>query len=341
MTSSGLVSIVLPCFNAARVLPAALDSLLAQTYRQLEILTLDDGSTDATSQVLAAYAARDVRIRVLRAPTNMGLIATLNRGVAEAHGEFIGRMDADDFSAPGRVERQVDALIARPEVGLVGTGIELVDADGRHSLRPRPVRCLEPGGARFAAVLATPVAHVTIVARASVMRAHPYGMAPDSIHTEDYEMFSRMLDAGVAFMNLDEPLMTVRVDPQGVSLRHEQTQVTNFVACARRHLERTLGFVPDPGAHRVLVNRLGPTTTPQDLAEGLRWLDRIEETFLAREPASAREIRAVADMQRVDILTQAGLKGTPRVRLAAGRLAVRYAGRMLSPSARRYLATKV
>jgi glycosyltransferase involved in cell wall biosynthesis len=341
VTSSGLVSIVLPCFNAARVLSAALDSLVGQTYRQFEILTLDDGSTDATAQVLASYAARDARIRVIRSPKNMGLIATLNRGVAEARGEFIGRMDADDVSAPGRIERQVTALMDSPEIGLVGTGIELVGAEDGRSLRPRPVRCLTPEGARFTALLATPVAHVTIVARASVMRAHPYGLSPDSVHTEDYEMFTRMLDAGVAFLNLDEPLMTVRVDPQGVSLRHEQIQVTNFVACARRHLERTLGFLPDAGAHTVLVNRLGPATTPRDLARGLRWLDRIEQAFLTREPTAAREVRAVADIQRVDILTQAALKGAPRVRLAAAGLAVRYARRIFSVPARRYLATKV
>jgi hypothetical protein len=336
-----LVSIVLPCFNAAHVLAAALDSLLGQTYEHLEILALDDGSTDATAEILALYAARDVRIRVIRSHTNTGLIATLNRGVAEARGDFIARMDADDISAPGRIERQVEALMARPEIGLVGTGFELVSADGRRSLRPRPVRCLEPGGARFMALLATPVAHVTIVARARVMRSHPYGLSRDSLHTEDYELFSRMLESGVAFLNLDEPLMTVRVDSQGVSLRHEQIQVSNFVACARRHLERTMGSLPDVEAHKVLVNRLGPATTPRDLAGGLRWLDRIEQTFLAREPASAREVRAVADMQRVDILTQAALKGSLHVRLAAAGLAVRYAARILSAPARHYLATKV
>jgi len=340
VTRRPMVSVVLPCFNAERFLPAALESLLCQTHCELEILALDDGSSDATPRILADYAARDGRICVLRTATNQGLIGTLNRGVAEAGGEFIARMDADDVSAPRRIERQVDALTRRPEIGVTGTGVRVVDEDDR-PLRPRPVRFLEPGGARFTGLLATPVAHTTTLARSSVMRDHPYGGCPDSLHVEDYEMFSRMLDAGVAFVNLDEPLLTQRVRRQGVSQGNEHTQVVNFVACARRHLERTLGYLPDPGAHRVLVNRMDGATTVSDLVGGVRWLDRIERAFVAREPASADEIHGVADMQRVDILLQAGLKGAPRVRLTAARLAVRNVQRISSPPARRYLATKV
>ena len=108
VTGRPLVSVVLPCFNAERFLPAALDSLLRQTYRDLEILAVDDGSRDDTPRILEAYAGRDPRVRVLTNDSNLGLVPTLNRGVAEARGDFIARMDADDVSAsaahrtPGR-----------------------------------------------------------------------------------------------------------------------------------------------------------------------------------------------------------------------------------------------
>jgi glycosyltransferase involved in cell wall biosynthesis len=257
VNSEPLVSVVLPCYEAERFLVEALDSLLGQTYGKLEILALDDGSSDGTLRILEEFAARDGRVRVLRNEANQGVIRTLNRGVAEA------------------------------------------------------------------------------------MRAHPYGGTPDSLHAEDYEMFARMLDDGAGLCNIDEPLMTVRSDPGSVSVRHEEIQVENFVRCAARHLERTLGMRPEPAAQRVLVNRIDATVGGRDLREGLRWLDRIEREFLRREPGSAAEARRAADLQRVDILVQAALKGRADVRLLAAPLALRYGRRLLSPPARNYLAGKL
>lgn len=341
MNSNPLVSVVLPCYDAERFLAAALDSLLGQTYDKLEILALDDGSSDGTLRILEEFAARDTRVRVLRNETNQGVIRTLNHGVAEAQGEIVARMDADDVAAPTRIERQVEVLARRPEVDLVGTGVEVVDGGSGRPLRPWPVRCREPGGARFAALFATPVMHMTIAARAEAMRAHPYGGTADSLHTEDYEMFARMLDDGAELCNIDEPLMKVRSDPGSVSARHEQIQVENFVRCAARHLERTLGVRPEPAAHRVLINRIDATVRAHDLREGLHWLDRIEQEFLRREPGSAAEARRAADLQRVDILVQAALKARPGVRAMAAPLALRYGRRLLSPPARHYLAGKL
>jgi glycosyltransferase involved in cell wall biosynthesis len=335
-----LVSVLLPCYEAETYLPAALDSLLAQTYGELEILAIDDGSRDGTAAILAEYAARDERIRVLVNAENRGLIPTLNAAVGEARGELIARMDADDVAVPERIERQVELLERRPDVDVVGTAIEMLDGDGR-VLDRRPVRCAEPGGARFAALFTVPVTHATILARAAAMRAHPYGESPDCLHAEDYELFARMLEAGVGFANLDEPLMRVRVNHGSVSQDNEATQVANFVACSARHLERTLGLRLAPGAHRALVNRIDATVGPRDLRAALRCLGEIEAEFREREPGAAGEIRAAADLQRVDVLIQAALRGRPATRAAALGLALRHAPRLLSPAARRYAGAKL
>ena len=341
MNDRPLVSILLPCFEAERFLAGALDSLLAQTYDELEILALDDGSRDGTARILAEYAERDARLRVLTSERNLGLIATLNRGVAAAGGELIARMDADDLAAPERIERQVELLTRRPEIGVVGTAIEMVESESLRPVGPRPVRCTTPGGARFAALFTVPATHATILARASVMRAHPYGTDAESLHTEDYELFARMLDAGVGFANLEAPLMRVRADPGGVSRGNAAKQAANFVACAGRHIERTIGERPAPGALRALVNRIDESVDPRELRDGLRWLGRLEREFLAREPGDAADVRRAADLQRVDVLVQAALRGRPTTRVAAAGLAGREARRLLSPSARRYLAAKL
>jgi cellulose synthase/poly-beta-1,6-N-acetylglucosamine synthase-like glycosyltransferase len=260
--------------------------------------------------------------------------------VSEVRGDFIARMDADSIAAPRRLERQLDAFTRRPEIGVVGTEVELIDPRGRHTVKPRPVRCVEPGGARFMGLFANPLAHVTIMARSTVLKTHPYGGTPESVHTEDYELFTRLLEAGVAFLNLREPLVTVVDRPEGTSWTHENVQVANFVASARRHLSRSLEIEAPAGAHKVLVNRLDASITAHDLDAGLRLLDLIEGIYLEREPDAAGEISRIADMQRLDVLVQAARRGSMPVRVAAGGLALRYHRSVTSPFGMRHLASK-
>jgi glycosyltransferase involved in cell wall biosynthesis len=340
VSSDPRVSVLLPCFNAEPFVAHAVESILGQTYTALELLAVDDGSSDGTRGILEAFAQRDSRVRVIANERNRGLIPTLNAGVGEARGELLARMDADDIARRDRIERQVAALDARPDVGVVGTGVDVIDTHGKPVATSRVVRCREPGGARFMGLFATPIAHPTLLARTGLLRAHPYGLAAQSLHTEDYELFARMLADGVGFINLDQPLVTMRVSAGSVSRRHERVQVDNFVACAREHLQRTLGLDPDPATHRVLVNRMDAGIAPQHLAAGIRLLDSIEARFVEREPAAAAEIRGIADEHRVDILVQAALKGSNALRISAARLALRYRRRLLSARARRYFMLK-
>ncbi len=102
MTASApAVSIIVPAFRAAATLPMCLDSLLAQTLADIEVLVIDDGSDDGTADVAAAYATRDARVRALRQPENLGVSAARNRGLTEARGAHIGFCDADDWAEPG------------------------------------------------------------------------------------------------------------------------------------------------------------------------------------------------------------------------------------------------
>lgn len=114
-----LVSVVIPAWNAAGYIGDAVGSVVAQTYPHVEVIVVDDGSTDAIVEVLAPY--RD-RIRYIR-QENRGLSAARNRGINEAKGEFLAFLDADDKWAPGKLSRQVELLGAEAEFGLVHTGV--------------------------------------------------------------------------------------------------------------------------------------------------------------------------------------------------------------------------
>ncbi|MDX6504123.1 MAG: hypothetical protein QOE29_1248 [Gaiellaceae bacterium] len=155
------VTVLLAVHNGEPYVHQAVQSVLAQTFADFELLVVDDASTDGTVATIESFG--DERIRVVRNERNLGQVPSLNRGLREARGELIARIDHDDWSRPERLARQVAVLDAEPEVGLVGTWMELVDAEGRR------VGTLESTIADFAEFL-----FHTLIMRVYV--AHPAAM---------------------------------------------------------------------------------------------------------------------------------------------------------------------
>lgn len=115
-----LVSIIMPVFNAEEYLPNAIESILWQTYQNWELIAIDDGSEDASFQILKSYALKDKRIKIFANSKNHGIGHTMNFGLSKALGEYIARQDADDISLPTRLEKQIQFLLQKPDVGIVG-----------------------------------------------------------------------------------------------------------------------------------------------------------------------------------------------------------------------------
>src|ERR1700679_4394868 len=128
--SAPRVSVVMAVRDGDRWLAEAVESLLGQSERAFECIVVDDGSEDRTPVLLDALRRRDGRLRVLRQP-RLGLCAALNRGLAEARGPLVARLGADDVAHESRLERQVAAFAARPELGVLGTWAQEIDARGR------------------------------------------------------------------------------------------------------------------------------------------------------------------------------------------------------------------
>jgi glycosyltransferase involved in cell wall biosynthesis len=139
MDADDLVSVVIPAYNAERWIAATLASALAQTYRNLEIVVVDDGSTDKTSAIAEAFAARDPRVRVIH-QTNRGLAAARNTGIAASRGSLIAPLDADDLWHPEKTAKQVAVMReAGPRVGVVYSWYSIIDESDRviaRALRP-------------------------------------------------------------------------------------------------------------------------------------------------------------------------------------------------------------
>lgn len=135
--SENLVSIIVPAYNAERYLAVALESALAQTHANLEVIVVDDGSTDTSLSIARKIAERDRRVRVY-SQANAGVGAARNRAIAEAKGDFIAPLDADDFWYPEKLARQIEALESRgPEWALAYCWSTTVDEEG-HAIEPLP-----------------------------------------------------------------------------------------------------------------------------------------------------------------------------------------------------------
>jgi glycosyltransferase involved in cell wall biosynthesis len=179
-----LVSVVVPCFNAQRWLGTALASLQRQTHRELEVVAVDDASTDGTAALLAQHARADARIRVFRLERNGGPGMAANRALAECRGSFIARLDADDEALPERIEAQL-AFLRQSGVDLCGSWF----VDYGPGLA-RTVRWPHEEAAVKAGLLfGNPICHPTLLARREVFDAFRY--VDDQRLAEDYDLVSR------------------------------------------------------------------------------------------------------------------------------------------------------
>lgn len=226
-------------YNPGGYLRAAMESILAQSCAEFELLIVDDGSTDETGAVLADYAARDARIRVLRHERNLGLCAALNGALAAARGRYIARQDGDDVSFRGRLAAQREYLDTHGEVGLLGTAYVEIDAAGL------PVRtCCPPPtdtGIRWRMLFHNAFCHTSVMFRRELIAgdSRPYDAA--YLHAEDYGLWSRLLERSRG-ANLPEPLVCYRMHEAGVSATWRSMQAET---CARIAAARIAAFVPD------------------------------------------------------------------------------------------------
>src|ERR1017187_7276972 len=117
--NSPYITVLMPVYNAAPFLREAIDSILNQTFKNFELLIINDGSTDNCEEIILTY--KDPRIRYIKNETNIKLISTLNKGIKLSKGKYIVRMDADDISFPDRIEKQVNYMETNPAIALCGT----------------------------------------------------------------------------------------------------------------------------------------------------------------------------------------------------------------------------
>jgi glycosyltransferase involved in cell wall biosynthesis len=248
------VSVVLPFRNAAGTLPAALDSLAAQTLRDWECLLIDDGSTDASAELARARAAADGRLRLLRA--GGGLVDALNRGIAAARAPLLARMDADDIAAPARLARQAAALDADATLTVASCLVEAFPAEQVTDGMRRYLEWLNgltsAAAIRDALFVESPIAHPTAMLRADALRA--VGGYRDVDGPEDYDLWLRLLLADGRAVKVPEVLLRWRESAGRLSRVAPRYHRRRFLATKLAHLPQAL-----PPGTPVQIWGAGPT----------------------------------------------------------------------------------
>ncbi|MDD5349310.1 MAG: glycosyltransferase [Chthoniobacteraceae bacterium] len=208
------ISVVLPVHNAARYLAQAVESVLAQTFRDFELIAVDDGSTDRSPDLLRRFAQRDPRVRVLSRP-NTGIVGALNDGLAAARGRYIARMDGDDVADPARFERQLAYLEAAPDCVALGTAVRFTDPEGRPLKAYRPPAGHDAIRAELSWGNGGALVHPTVIFRREALAACG-GYRQPFLFIEDLDLYVRLLRFG-RLANLGDILLSYRQHPRSVN----------------------------------------------------------------------------------------------------------------------------
>lgn len=199
------VSIIMPVYNGDKFLRAAIDSILNQSFKEFEFLIIDDGSTDTTKDIIASY--KDRRIRPIENIENIGLIATLNKGIYLAKGEFVARMDADDVSLPTRLEKQVDFISDHPDIGVLGTGFQLIDSKGENYGLPIGFPT-DHDFLKWSLNFYSPIVHPSVMMNKAIIREIG-GYSSLYVHAEDYDLWIKASKV-TRISNLEDKLLLLR-----------------------------------------------------------------------------------------------------------------------------------
>lgn len=277
------ISIVMSVYNGEHYLTQAMDSLLSQTFPDFDVIVVNDGSTDGTTRILDDYAKQDLRVRILSNPQNIGLAVSLNRGMEEAGGKYIARMDADDISLPQRLEKQFEFMETHPDVGILGTAIEQIDSTGRVTMQR-----LYPSESILICwqlMYENPICHPSVMLRRTLLKNNQYN--PDLITAQDYDLWSRL--AGITLLaNLPDVLLRLRKHGRNLTYQKEIQQRENSYLISQKYIESLLDrpisqdTARDVWHYRDLKN-------PNHVLITTRILDEVARSILSKSDWSTTE----------------------------------------------------
>ncbi|MEX2234089.1 MAG: glycosyltransferase [Cyclobacteriaceae bacterium] len=282
------VTVLMPVYNAEHFLREAIDSILDQSFKPFEFLIIDDGSADGSVEIIRSY--RDPRIRFVQNKKNIGITATLNKGISLASCELIARMDADDISHPQRLQKQFGFMKRNPRCGLLSTWARVISEDKKFIRLERYRSNFYYYNLTFECWMY----HPTIMFRKSaVEQVGRYAMP----YSEDYDLFWKM-STRFPIANLPEPLVDYRISPNSLNTvlkkrEYDEANEQNVLRNIRFYMGED--FQISHASLECLRHNFKPMLTHYNLQsalESLSVLDAITQRILERDNVN-RDVKSI------------------------------------------------
>lgn len=259
---SPLVSIIFPIYNSEKYLKDSLNSLLIQTHINIEIIALDDGSTDLSYEILKSF--KDSRLKIYRTEENRGIIYQLNRGILYSRGEYIARMDSDDIAMPDRIEKQLKYLKNHPEISLCGTFLTAFSESFNQDWSVPT----EHNDIVASMLFDNSIYHPTVLGIKDVF-CHFYD--EQFKHAEDYELWTRLAAKGFKFGNLSEALIQYRLHENQIGSLYRDVQKFTADQIRQRQLN-FLGLESGEGLDFIHILKAGSKLDDRTIKNMFEWI---------------------------------------------------------------------
>lgn len=221
------VTVLMPVYNGEKYLKEAIESIVNQTYKDFDLLIINDGSSDNSENVILSFS--DERIKYIKNDSNMGLIGTLNKGLDLITGEYIARMDQDDISLPKRLEKQVKFMDENEEIAVSGTSIRFFNETGFLTKHIMPIN---PTEIKISLFFHCTLMHPTVIIRNRCFREKNYMYNMNHKNVEDYGLW-QLVSQKDKLGNLQEVLLNYRIVPTGMTQMAEK----NVDSRERSHID--------------------------------------------------------------------------------------------------------
>lgn len=294
MNKTPLVSIILPCYNVEMYVKDALESLLNQTYQNIEVIAIDDASIDQTLNIISKIAEKDTRVKVYSNDQNLKLIDTLNKAVTLCNGEYIARMDADDISFNNRIEEQLFFLEKNGDHDVVSTQFyTFKSGSSRKNLYHNPENNED---LKAYLLFRSGICHPAVMMRKTLFTEKKLLFEKEYLHVEDYALWVKASYV-TKLANLSKPLLYYRIHESQISSLNEKRQIENKknvfkIHCERWNLPQTKDFIS--------VYASVAECVPEEYS--ISYLDRCEE-FMLTVLKKNQEVQYCSDCYLQELLS--------------------------------------
>lgn len=298
-----IITVLMPAYNAEKYIREAIDSVLAQTFSDFELLIINDGSTDRTEEYVLSYA--DPRIVYVKNEKNLKLIKTLNRGIDLAKGKFIARIDSDDIILPDRLEKEINVLENNQEISVVSCFPYRISMSGKYLGKSNFFSVTRPFPCKYVSNFESSICHGACLIKTDVIRAFRYNDSPDYLHIEAFDLWNRILHSGYLGMMIPEYLYGYRENVESVCSNFAEEQFERHLKVMKNSIFTHFGLnVSDSSA--LCIFKRCETKNIVNVKDAFKILDQTSISFIKNEKigniADIKEINNWCNQRKLEIL---------------------------------------